>query len=174
MPYLKIEIKETTHLFTVEGNDSEAPNLPTSAPAETDFILGISLPSIYWARFLVTIPDYIEEFKDMRIETTLFKIGMPDIQYRIALESFYWVANWPPTEVDWHWNYLGGPEQMIKWIEDTTGNKTSFPDPVLNPYGFYRPDLFQVLPIRELIRRHVTRFCSIRDRDMMISINNRR
>lgn len=142
MPIL-FEVKET---WGVAINDEMlCPNYPKDIKEYIDFYIGISYPR-----------DYQE-----------YMIS-PDRAYDRAKEAHYWI----PDIENGRWESLGKWQDFIRYFSILTKLEHSLPMPYRESLSFNMWHKFQILPCRELIRRHIIGNASIQDIDIFVVLDD--
>lgn len=124
---------------------------PRNYPRDTDLIIGEVFPMVF-PRELIN----------------------PDIAYQMALLATYWY--WESNV----WNYIGYAESFLRFLVERTRKEgyvdwiISWPEPFPNHYTFNRPEIVQVRPLNELLRRHFDQDAYVADRDVIIETTFRR
>lgn len=92
----------------------------------------------------------------------------PDEVYKFAVEAKYYIYNKPT------WMELGDNGSPLDFLiflsklREGDNFEYSWPQPFENYWKFNRHDIYQVLPWRELLRRHFDQRAWIADRDLII------
>lgn len=87
-----------------------------------------------------------------------------DAVYKLALSARYF--RWQPRRR--RWRDVGGPGGWIRLLARAYHHEYRWPEPYPNPRTFARPDIYQVLPERELLRRHYDQKAYLFDYDLCL------
>lgn len=117
------------------------PGIPRVFPWDTHYIFGVC---------------YLDELPLSRLKS--------DEAYQKALNATYYGYNRKRKL----WNEGKDAEAFIHWIAAIDNFDVSWPEPYPNCRTFGREDIYDVLPYRELLRRHLDQKAYVADRDMMI------
>lgn len=166
LEWFTYEFKTTFNSF----GDPPDPNSPQTFPWDTDWVVSLCLPRKYQNPIAVSTLDGAHTWN-----TTLLKMATAEEAYQMALEgSFHVAVRKACSGIVNSWKSLGDAGGLLQWLVEATRLPdyedlvTLWPDPLPNPRTFGRPDLYQVYPIQELLRRHVERGVYIVDRDGMM------
>ena len=144
---------KTTFEWKETWETSQPPGIPEKFPWDASWIMGASYPA-----------------------SAPITLITPDQAYSIAIQAVYW--SW--TRAPRRWECIGDAGKLLVWLQGATRLegyvdwRISWPEAFENAYRFNRPESVQVLPWRELLRRHFDQDAYIADYDMFIDDTYRR
>jgi len=122
------------------GFAESPPGIPRTFPWDTEHIIGITYP---------------EAFPKKRLDAAS--------AYARAMSGAYYL--W--IRQNKRWDSIGGGGEFVEWVAEGNECEYSWPEQYKNPREFYMGDVYDVLPWREIIRKHIDQKLYVSDRDMV-------